>query len=46
MCRGIACFRSVAYNPKYDELAITVKPEDPLTKGKLYIVTDVEKWIT
>ena len=36
---------SVAYNDRWDELAISVKAEDPLTKGKVYIVSDVASWI-
>lgn len=36
---------SVAYSAVYDELAISVKSSDPLTKGKVYIVRSVEDWI-
>ena len=36
---------SVAYNPVYDELAISVRAHDTLTKGKVYIVSSVEDWI-
>ena len=45
MYRGMVWLRSVAYNPRYDELAITVKPEDLLTKGKVHIVSDVRRWL-
>ena len=36
---------SVAYNPVYDELAISVKAFDTLTKGQVYIVSSVEGWM-
>lgn len=36
---------SVAYSDVYDELAISVKSFNPLTKGKVYIVQSVEDWI-
>lgn len=36
---------SVAYSAVYDELAIAVAAADPLTKGRVYIVDDVEKWV-
>lgn len=35
----------VAYSEVNEELAISVSPTDPLRKGKLYIVSDVEKWV-
>lgn len=36
---------SVAYSDTYDELAISVAAADPLTKGRVYIVSSVENWI-
>ena len=36
---------SVAYNPVYDELAISVRAHDALTRGQVYIVSSVEDWI-
>lgn len=36
---------SVAYSSEYDELAISVANPDPLTKGRVYIVSSVEGWV-
>ncbi|CAB1115103.1 unnamed protein product [Ectocarpus sp. CCAP 1310/34] len=36
---------SVAYNPVFDEVAISVKAFDPLTKGRVYVVKSSEDWI-
>ncbi len=36
---------SVAYNAKRDEVAMSVKSEDPLTKGRVYVVPSVDEWI-
>lgn len=36
---------SVAYSTVNDELAISVKAQDPLTRGQLYVVSSVEAWM-
>lgn len=36
---------SVSYSENYDELAISVASEDPLTKGRVYVVSSVEDWV-
>eukprot|EP00903_Cladosiphon_okamuranus_P012016 g11282.t1 len=36
---------SVAYNAKRDEVAISVKSFDPLTKGRVYVVPSLDDWI-
>lgn len=36
---------SVAYNDVYDELAISVKSSDPLTRGQVYIISSVKDWM-
>lgn len=36
---------SVAYNAKRDEVAISVKAFDPLTKGRVYVVPSADEWI-
>ncbi|CAN0162374.1 unnamed protein product, partial [Ectocarpus fasciculatus] len=36
---------SVAYNSVYDEVAISVKAFDPLTKGRVYVVKSSDDWI-
>ncbi|CBJ25800.1 alkaline phosphatase [Ectocarpus siliculosus] len=36
---------SVAYNPVFDEVAISVRAFDPLTRGRVYVVKSCEDWI-
>lgn len=36
---------SVSYSETHDELAISVASEDPLTKGRVYIVSSVDSWV-
>lgn len=36
---------SVAYSGEYDELAFSVAAEDPLTKGRVYVVSSVDDWV-
>lgn len=36
---------SVAYNSVFDEVAISVKAFDPLTRGRVYVIKSADDWI-